>query len=183
MTTSIPSLISIPYNVFANPAASILLPIALGTTAGLSSGVKKSQTTYRAFKQPPLSPPAQVFGPVWTLLYGLMGYASHRAVTAAPSALASPDQMGALYTVQLGMNMLWMPLFFGMRRVDLAAANIVLLTGLNGYLTYLYFSVDNLAGWCQVPHMAWLAFATYLTGGVGYLNNWDISEAKLAKKS
>ncbi|KAI0890428.1 TspO/MBR-related protein [Annulohypoxylon maeteangense] len=182
MTTSIPSLISIPYNVFASPAASILLPIALGTTTGLGSGVKQSQTAYHAMKQPPLSPPAQVFGPAWTLLYGLMGYASHRAITMSPPSSASTDKMGALYTIQLGVNILWMPLFFGMRRVDLAAADIVLLAGLNGYLTYLYFSVDNLAGWCQVPHLAWLAFATYLTGGVGYLNNWDISKAKLGKR-
>lgn len=34
-----------------------------------------------ALKQPPLRPPPQVFGPMWTLLYGLMGYAAYRAWT------------------------------------------------------------------------------------------------------
>ncbi|KAI0894910.1 TspO/MBR-related protein [Annulohypoxylon nitens] len=183
MTTSIPSLISLPHSVFANPAASILLPIALGTTAGLSSGTKKIRTVYHVIEKPPLSPPTQAFGPAWTLLYGLMGYVSHRVVTGPPSSLVSADQIEALYTAQLGVNLLWMPIFFGTRRVDLAAADVVLLTGLNGYLTYLYFSVDNVAGWCQVPYLAWLSFATYLTVGVGYLNNWNISEAKLAKKA
>lgn len=36
-----------------------------------------------AIKQPPLRPPPYVFGPVWTVLYGMMGYASHRAWTTA----------------------------------------------------------------------------------------------------
>ncbi|KAI0380018.1 TspO/MBR-related protein [Hypomontagnella monticulosa] len=182
MTTYLSHLSLIPYDVFANPAASVLLPIALGTTVGFSSRPKETQRTYHAMKQPPLRPPPQVFGPVWTLLYGLMGYAAHRVVTRYSSPLVSTDQVRTLYSAQLGLNLLWMPLFFGLRKPILALADIVSLVGLNGYLTYLYFSVDNVSGWCQVPYMAWLGFATYLTAGVGYLNNWDISEATLAKR-
>ncbi|KAI1093601.1 TspO/MBR-related protein [Rostrohypoxylon terebratum] len=181
MTTSIPSLISIPYSVFASPAASILLPIGLGIGTSIFSGPIKR--IYHAIKRPPLCPPTKVFGPAWTVLYGLMGYASHRVVTGPSFPLASADQIGALYTVQLGVNIMWMPTFFGARRVDLAAADVVMLTVLNGYLTYLYFSVDSLAGWCQVPYLIWLAFVTYLTTGIGFLNNWDISEVKLAKRA
>ncbi|KAI1105285.1 TspO/MBR-related protein [Jackrogersella minutella] len=183
MTTYIPRLNSIPYDVFANPAASVLLPVVLGTAVGFSSRPKQTQATYLAMKQPPLRPPPQVFGPVWTLLYGLMGYAAHRVVTRSSSPFTSTDQIRGLYSAQLGLNLLWMPLFFGLRRPVLALADIVSLVGLNGYLTYLYFSVDSVAGWCQVPYMAWLGFATYLTAGVGYLNNWDISEATLAKRT
>ncbi|KAI8965794.1 TspO/MBR-related protein [Daldinia sp. FL1419] len=183
MTAYIPRFNAIPYDVFANPAASILLPIALGTTVGFSSRPKQTQVTYVTMKQPPLRPPPQVFGPVWTALYGLMGYAAHRVVTKYPSPFISTDEVRALYTVQLGLNLLWMPLFFGLRKPVLALADVVSLLGLNGYLTYLYFSVDSAAGWCQVPYMAWLTFATYLTAGVGYLNNWDISEATLAKRA
>ncbi|OTA99576.1 hypothetical protein M426DRAFT_325045 [Hypoxylon sp. CI-4A] len=182
MTTYLSHLNTIPYDIFANPAASVLLPIALGTSVGFSSRPKTTQTTYLAMKQPPLRPPPQVFGPVWTVLYGLMGYAAHRAVIRHPSLLASTDDVRSLYTLQLGLNILWMPLFFGLRRPVLALADIVSLVGLNGYLTYLYFSVDSIAGWCQVPYMVWLGFATYLTAGVGYLNNWDISEATLKKR-
>ncbi|OTA69405.1 putative translocator protein like protein [Hypoxylon sp. EC38] len=182
MTTFLSHLNVIPYDVFANPAASVIVPIALGTAVGFSSRPKQTQATYLAMKQPPLRPPPQVFGPVWTVLYGLMGYAAHRAVTGA-SPLVSTDHMRSLYSVQLGLNLLWMPLFFGFRKPIPALADIVSLVGLNGYLTYLYFSVDNIAGWCQIPYMAWLGFATYLTAGVGHLNNWDISEAALEKKS
>lgn len=117
-----------------------------------------------------------------------MGYAAHRAAMRAslPSALSSPSisaqDLQTLYSVQLGLNLTWMPLFFRLRRPALAFANVVTLVGLNGYLTYLYFGIDNVAGWCMVPYLAWLGFATYLNAGVGHLNRWDISESTLATR-
>jgi translocator protein len=119
-----------------------------------------------------------------------MGYAAHRAVTAGLSPLtSSPAQIQAtkhaatLYTIQLGLNLAWMPLFFGLRRPVAALVDIVSLVGINGYLTYLFFGIDEVAGWCFVPYMAWLGFATYLNAGVGYVNDWDISESTLATRA
>ncbi|KAI0465810.1 TspO/MBR-related protein [Xylaria cf. heliscus] len=188
MTTYIPKINTIPYNVFASPSASILLPIALGAAVGYSTRPKETKDTYRAMKQPPLRPSPYVFGPVWTVLYGLMGYAAHRAVTRAAlpplsySLSVSAGDLQTLYSAQLGLNLIWMPLFFGLRRPALALADIVSLVSLNGYLAYLYFGVDNVAGWCMVPYLTWLSFATYLNAGVGYLNRWDISESTLATR-
>ncbi|KAI1266007.1 TspO/MBR-related protein [Xylariaceae sp. FL1019] len=181
MTTYLPKLNMIPYDVFVNPTASVLLPIVLGTAVGYSTRPKQTQDTYAAMKQPPLRPPPQIFGPVWTVLYGMMGYAAHRAVVASPSPAAA-DSIRTLYSAQLGLNLVWMPLFFTYRKPALALANIVSLVGLNGYLTNLYFGLDDVAGWCMVPYMAWLGFATYLNAGTGYLNQWDISESTLATR-
>ena len=47
---------------------------------------KRTQETYLALKQPPLHPPAQIFGPVWTVLYASMGYAAYRAWTVGTSS-------------------------------------------------------------------------------------------------
>ncbi|KAI1368845.1 TspO/MBR family-domain-containing protein [Xylaria arbuscula] len=188
MTTYIPKITTIPYDVFASPTASTLLPILLGGAVGYSTRPEQTKETYSAMKQPPLRPPPYVFGPAWTALYGLMGYAAHRAVMRASSPLfsspqgVSADGLRALYSAQLGLNLTWMPLFFGLRRPALAFANVVSLVGINGYLTYLYFGVDEVAGWCMIPYLAWLGFATYLNGGVGYLNHWDISESTLATR-
>jgi translocator protein len=139
-------------------------------------------------KQPPLRPPPYVFGPVWTLLYGLMGYAAHRAVTAGLNPLTSSvagvqmaKHAATLYSVQLGLNLAWMPLFFGLRRPVTALVDIVALLGINGYLTHQFFQLDTVAGWLFVPYMAWLSFATYLTAGVGVMNNWRISDEDLLK--
>ena len=80
MAYYIPS-ITLPGSIFANPAASILVPVLAGTAVGYSTRPKDTQKTYLALRQPPLRPPPYVFGPVWTLLYGAMGYAAHRAWT------------------------------------------------------------------------------------------------------
>lgn len=78
MTSYIPSL-TLPNIIFEQPAASILLPVLAGAAIGYSSRPKETQKTYLALRQPPLRPPPWVFGPAWTTLYGLMGYAAYRA--------------------------------------------------------------------------------------------------------
>ena len=59
---------------------------ALGLQLPLDSA-RVTQKTYLALKQPPYRPPPQVFGPVWTTLYGLMGYAAYRAWNTGISSL------------------------------------------------------------------------------------------------
>ncbi|KAG9242231.1 TspO/MBR family-domain-containing protein [Calycina marina] len=178
MTTFIPSL-TLPAAIFASPAASILFPVVLGTAVGFSVRPKETQKTYMALKQPPCRPPPWVFGPVWTALYGLMGYSAYRAYTVGLAPTASIEQhlltkQGAtLYTIQLGLNLIWTPLFFTLKRPMEATIDIVAITGVTGYLTYVWGQVDAGAGWCLAPYLAWLGFATYLSAGVGYMNDWD----------
>ena len=133
-----------------------------------------------------------MFGPVWTVLYGVTGYAAHRGIGGALLAPRSAAQAStarvaaALYTAQLGLNLAWMPLFFGWRRPALALADIAALLAANGYLAWLFFASDGLAdsvaGWCYAPYVAWLGFAAYLNLGVGYLNGWDISDEALLRR-
>ncbi|OLN88475.1 Translocator-like protein [Colletotrichum chlorophyti] len=183
MTTFIPAL-TLPHQIFENAAVSILLPIALGTAVGYSSRPKDTKKTYAAIKNPPLRPPAWVFGPVWTILYGMMGYAAYRAVNTGLSPFSTIEQIkmtkqgATLYTVQLGLNLIWMPLFFVWKRPIEATIDIVALLGVNSYLTYLWGSVDRVAGACFAPYLGWLSFATYLCAGAGYLNNWDLQGAE-----
>merc|ERR1712093_941646 len=90
----------------------------------------------------------------------------------APHVL--PKQGATLYTIQLGLNLVWMPLFFVAKRPVEALVDIVALTGTVGYLTYVWGQVDAVAGWALAPYLGWLGFATYLTAGVGHLNNWNL---------
>jgi len=184
MTTFIPSL-TLPAAIFANPAASILFPIALGTAVGFSVRPKETQKTYLALKQPPYRPPPYVFGPAWTALYGLMGFAAYRAYDTGMSPFATTSQLlytkqgATLYTIQLGLNLIWMPLFFIAKRPIEATVDIVALTGVTGYLTYVWGQVDPVAAWALVPYLGWLGFATYLSAGVGYLNNWNLADKEV----
>ncbi len=134
-----------------------------------------------ALKQPPLRPPPAVFGPVWTALYGCIGYAAYRAWTTGMASLnprkVEMTKHGAtLYTIQLGLNLIWMPLFFKYKRPVAATLDIVALTGITAYMTYLWGQVDEVAGYFLAPYLAWLGFATYLCVGAGYLNDWDFSD-------
>jgi benzodiazapine receptor len=66
-----------------------------------------------------------------------------------------------------------MPLFFVAKRPIEATADIVALTGTVGYLAYIWGQVDHVSAWALAPYLGWLGFATYLSAGVGYLNDWD----------
>jgi len=167
MTTYIPSL-TIPGIVFEKPALAILLPVILGTSIGFSIRPSDTQKTYLALRQPPFRPPPWVFGPVWTCLYAGMGYASYRAWMSGtksidPRQVSLAKQGATLYTVQLALNLIWMPLFFGMKRPIEATVDIVALTGVTGYLAYIWSQVDEVSTYALLPYLGWLSFATYLT--------------------
>jgi len=177
MTTYISSL-TLPSVIFDKPAAAILLPLFLGNVTGYATRPDASKARYRELKQPPFNPPAWIFAPVWTALYGAMGYASYRAwqtgfYSVNPNTVALAKQGATLYSIQLGLNLLWMPLFFGIEAPAAASVDILALGGTLGYLTYVWSQVDVLAAWCLVPYLAWVGFASYLCIGCGYLNNWD----------
>jgi len=190
--------LTLPASIFSNAPISILLPLGLGLGAGLisqpgkmkpkklSDPAAKERGTFRdtkeqymALKQPPFRPPPWVFAPAWSTLYLLMGYGAHRVWTIgmssmSPQTVEHARQGATLYTIQLGLNLVWMPLFFGLGRPIEAMLDIVTLTGTVGYMTYIWSKVDQTAAYLMVPYLVWLGFATYLTGGVGYLNGWTI---------
>ncbi|KAF3919808.1 hypothetical protein ABW20_dc0109489 [Dactylellina cionopaga] len=172
--------LGLPNQILASPAASILLPIALGSAVGWSISPSLTRKTYLSLRQPPLRPPSYIFGPVWTLLYGLMGYGIHHAYTTS-STHPSFALTSALYTTQLGLNLIWTPLFFGIERPDLALVDILALGANLAVLTKSYFEIgDEVAGWTMVPYLAWIGFATYLNVGVGVLNGWEITSKREA---
>lgn len=139
----------------------------------------QTKDTYQNLRQPPGAPPSWVFGPVWTALYGMMGYASYRISSlglSSPSPhvveLALSSQ--PLYTSQLVLNLLWTPLFFGLRSPALALVDISVLIGNVAILVSNYAEIDRVAAWLLVPYLSWLGYATYLNAAVGALNNWKI---------
>lgn len=115
-----------------------------------------------------------------SIYLSLMGYAAYRVADNGLSPLNSPEtiatarQAMTLYTVQLGLNLIWTPLFFVAKRPVEATVDIVTLGAANAYLTYLYSSVDTVSAWCQVPYLGWLSFATYLCVSISHLNDWDL---------
>ncbi|MCY1073835.1 TspO/MBR family protein [Archangium lansingense] len=149
---------------------------ALGTfgvltlgSALLGGGVSNSsQRWYRRLRKPGFTPPSWVFGPAWTVLYGLMSFSAWR-VWNRP---AGPKRSWALalWGVQLGFNALWSPLFFGKHRPRAALADIAALGVSLAAYTTLASRVDRGAAWMMAPYLAWVGFASALNEEIVRLN-------------
>jgi translocator protein len=123
---------------------------------------------YAQLSRPSWAPPASVFGPVWTTLYLMMGISAwliwrERGRQGVDGALS-------LYLIQLAANALWSWLFFGWRQGAFALVDILLLLLLIGITAASFWRINRLASMLLWPYLAWVAFASVLTGAVWQRN-------------
>ena len=143
-------------------AASIIVVLIVGGLIGTSIG---PATWYTEIRKPPFNPPNWVFGPVWTLLYIMIGTAFARVYLRDPGGKAVK-----IWVVQMLLNWAWTPLWFGLHQMWLAFAVISAL-----WIAIVSFIVvarrtDRLAAVLFVPYLAWVSFAALLNGSIAYLN-------------
>lgn len=125
---------------------------------------------YAALAKPAFSPPPWVFGPVWTTLYLLMGVAAWMVWRDKRAVPTMRRRALTLFALQLALNALWSPVFFGLHNLAGAFALIVLLW-LAIIATFAAFArVSRSAAWLLAPYLAWVTFATYLTYALWSLN-------------
>ena len=149
--------------------------IILSQTAGLIGSLFTApaiSTWYAELTKPSFTPPGWIFGPVWTVLYLLMGVAAflvwrkglrHRQVKVALWAFFG----------QLALNSLWSIIFFGLRNPGLAFAEIVVLWAAIIATAYLFFKVSKPAAWLLAPYLLWVSFAGFLNYSI-----WQISDPR-----
>lgn len=148
----------------------IALPVVVGGLSGVATASGLG-SWYAGIVKPPFNPPSWVFGPVWTLLYLLMGYSSWRVYgTFGGFGAFATSIPGSIYLTQLMLNFSWSFLFFGFRRPDLAFAEILVLWLAILLMIRLFWLRDPLAGWLQVPYLLWVTFASVLNGSIWWLN-------------
>jgi len=128
----------------------------------------RAATFYGQLVQPSWAPPSSVFGPVWTMLYALMGIAAW-LVWRAGGFRANRSAL-TLFLVQLAVNALWSWLFFAWSRGALAFADIVLLWLLIVATLVSFWRVRPLAGALLIPYLLWVSFAAALNFSVWQLN-------------
>ncbi len=181
-----------------NDWISLIVAILLPQLAGGLGAVATASSVngwYRELKKPAWNPPGWVFGPVWTLLYLMMGVASwlvwregsrKSAETELKPASgtandepvprlalpADPEtrQALALYGGQLGLNTIWSLVFFGLRSLGGALAEIGALWTLIAITAARFFRLKPAAGWLLVPYLVWSTFAALLNGTIWRLN-------------
>ena len=90
-----------------------------------------------------------------------------------PRVVEDTRRGATLYTLQLALNLGFMPLFFGLGRPAEALVDVLCLTGTVGWLAVVWERVDGVSSAMMLPYLGWLGFASYLTAGTGWLNGWS----------
>ncbi|WP_270621844.1 TspO/MBR family protein [Weissella viridescens] len=138
------------------------LLIVLGSLSSLSvewlSGESVAQI-YTDINLPPMSPPGWVFGPAWVFLYVVLSVYS--------ATLNVSSVLGKVNTIQLVLNIVWTPIFFGLGLTWLALIVVIAMDVLTVILIVRDTQKIRLI---LYVYLAWLIFATYLTFGVLILN-------------
>lgn len=153
---------------YAHRLLILLLPFAAGAIGSLAT-TPNIPTWYANLEKPFLNPPNEVFGPVWTLLYLLIGIASMVVLQAKAPATQKKTAYRAL-AAQLLLNTTWSIVFFGLHQPWLGVITILLLLGSIIWNSVAFHRIHRLAGFLLLPYFAWVCFATYLTIGIAVLN-------------
>lgn len=144
-----------------------LVSIILAQLAGFVGSLATTpniDSWYQYLNKPWFNPPNWLFGPVWILLYTLMGIASYLIYTKKAHGLV------VVYLVHLAINSLWSIVFFGWQRLDVAFGVILVLLSMIIFLVIKFYVVRPLASYLMIPYLLWVSFATVLNYSIWKLN-------------
>lgn len=132
------------------------------TSPGLTSG-------YLSLKKPFFNPPPWLFGPVWLLLYFLMGLALYLTWVKKTKQKGKKKAI-VFFLIQLFLNVLWPLLFFTLELPKVAFWEIIFLWFFV-FKTYQNFKLINqTAGHLLLPYLIWISFALILNFSIVILN-------------
>lgn len=149
---------------------SIALPLA---AAGIGSYFTTPQIPgwYQGLEKPFFSPPNYLFGPVWTILYTLMGIAFYLIWKNNDQKKKINKAKGTeFYFAQLFVNIFWSFAFFGLKSPLFGFIVILLLWFLIYKTIKTFYKVDKTASYLLYPYIAWVSFATILNLAIFILN-------------
>jgi len=150
----------------------LIFAIGISELAGIVGSfftVAKIPTWYALLEKPLLNPPSWIFGPVWTILYALMGVALW-LVWRKGSGGHEVKRALFIFGIQLFLNAIWSPIFFGLQNPLLALAVIVALWCMIIATIFSFRRVSRPAASLLVPYLLWVTFAVYLNYSIWVLN-------------
>jgi len=160
---------------------SLSLPLLAGFVGSLYTMPAARSVWYDGLVKSALNPPAWVFGPVWTLLYLLMGVAvflvwreyDKLTLSEVEGLIFRRRQIKialGLFIAQLILNSFWSIIFFALQNPGWALVEIGFLW-LAILATIIAFAkISRLAGWLLIPYLLWVSLATYLNAAIWWLN-------------
>jgi len=123
---------------------------------------------YKGINKPSFNPPSWVFGPVWTLLFTLMGISLYLVWT-SPSSSVKIVAL-TLFGVQFLFNIAWSYLFFGLNKPLWAFIEILFLVVMIIATIFSFVKINKNAGYLLIPYLLWVCFASFLNYSIWKLN-------------
>lgn len=124
---------------------------------------------YEMIVRPSWAPPAEVFGPVWGVLYVLIaisfGYVAYLYFRRRINFLVLLP-----FLPNLVFNFAFSPIQFGLQNNLLAAADILLVLATLVWAMVKIWPHARWAALVNIPYLLWVSFATVLQLTITYLN-------------
>lgn len=133
--------------------------------AGATGGLFPPGPWYRQLNKPSWTPPDWVFPVAWFVLYICMSVAGARIAMAPDNGVAL-----AFWALQIAVNGLWTPVFFGIQNIRLGMAVVAALWVVVLICIIVMWPVDALAAVLFIPYLAWATTAAALNAAVWRLN-------------
>ena len=143
----------------------ILLPLLVGGVSGYFTS-QSIPNWYLYLNKPSFNPPNYLFGPVWTLLYILMGISFYLVIN-------KPNVnwlLVGVFITQLILNFFWSFIFFNAHNLGLALFEIILLWASILAMIILFYKTNKWAAILNIPYLLWVSFATLLNYSIYSLN-------------
>ena len=147
---------------------SILIPLIVGFTSALAT-LGSISTFFDVLNKPAWTPPAWAFGPIWTILYILMGIALFLVWRKGFERRDVKIAIG-VFALQLILNFFWTIIFFGLRSLSGGLIEIVFLWIAILVNIILFYRISKAAGVLLIPYIVWVTIASYLNYTVFILN-------------
>ncbi|MBW2980789.1 tryptophan-rich sensory protein [Candidatus Woesearchaeota archaeon] len=143
---------------------SILIPFLASAIGGFFTANSVS-TWYVSLNKPSFNPPNWVFGPVWTILYLMMGISLYLVW------IKKADKKAFIaFGVQMFLNALWSVLFFGMQMPFYALIEIVFLWVAILTTIFYFYRINKTSAYLLIPYILWVSFAAVLNFFLHVLN-------------
>ena len=147
-----------------------IVAISVAVFLGIAGGfLTEIGPWYRSLRKPRLKPPDWLFGPAWTIILGLAAWSAIVSWAAA----SSPEEqfrVVALFGVNAVLHFLWSPIFFRLKRPDLALFEVALLWASLVALVIGLSSISRLGSVLVSPYLLWVTFAMWLNWQIVRLN-------------
>lgn len=123
---------------------------------------------YADLNKPFFNPPSWLFGPVWTLLYLLMGVSLY--LVWSQKNQAGKKLALTIFAIQLGLNSLWSIVFFGLQLPWVAFLEILVLLFFIVLTIVKFFPISKKSAYFLIPYLLWVSFASILNLYIARLN-------------